>query len=124
MARVRQNMAALNMTLPSTPLAQAATINAVGAPKMLAMMMGMYIPIWAYKANKAVLSKVYYQKELRLTVEGIDKALKVAKDPEMIKQLRLDRAAIINIYRGYMEDAEQESKERRPPLKSAATSGP
>jgi hypothetical protein len=124
MARVRQNMAALNMTLPSTPLAQAATINAIGAPKMMAMMAGLYTPIWAYKAGKAVLSKGYYQKELRLTVEGIDKALKVAKDPEMIKQLRLDRAAIINIYKGYMEDAEQESKERRPPLKSAANSGP
>jgi hypothetical protein len=124
MARVRQNMAALNMTLPSTPLAQAATINAIGAPKIAAMMAGLYIPVWGYKAGKAVLSKGYYQKELRLTVEGIDKALKVAKDPEMIKQLRLDRAAIINIYRGYMEDAEQESKERRPPLKSAATSGP
>jgi hypothetical protein len=120
MARVRQNMAALNMALPSTPLAQAATINAVGAPKMMAMMAGLYIPIWGYKAGKSVLSKAYYQKELRLTVEGIDKALKVAKDPEMIKQLRLDRAAIINIYKGYMEDAEQESKERRPPLKSAA----
>jgi hypothetical protein len=91
---------------------------------MMAMMAGLYTPIWAYKAGKAVLSKGYYQKELRLTVEGIDKALKVAKDPEMIKQLRLDRAAIINIYKGYMEDAEQESKERRPPLKSAANSGP
>jgi len=113
MARVRQNMAALDMTLPSTPLAQAATINAIGAPKMMAMMAGLYIPIWGYKAGKAVLSKAYYQKELRLTVEGIDKALKVAKDPEMIKQLRLDRAAIINIYTGYMKEAEAE-RETRP----------
>lgn len=113
MARIRQNMAALNMTLPSTPLAQAATINAIGAPKMMAMMAGLYTPIWAYKAGKAVLSKAYYQKELRLTVEGIDKALKVAKDPEMIKQLRLDRAAIINIYTGYMKEAEAE-RETRP----------
>lgn len=113
MARVRQNMAALNMTLPSTPLAQAATINAVGAPKIMAMMAGLYIPIWGYKAGKAVLSKAYYQKELRLTVEGIDKALKVAKDPEMIKQLRLDRAAIINIYTGYMNEAEKQ-RETRP----------
>ena len=120
MARVRQNMAALNMTLPSTPLAQAATINAVGAPKIMAMMAGLYIPIWAYKAGKAVLSKAYYQKELRMTLEGIDKALKVAKDPEMVKQLRLDRAAIINVYNGYMKDAEQESEERRPPLKTAS----
>jgi hypothetical protein len=120
MARVRQNMAALNMSLPSTPLAQAATINAIGAPKMMAMMLGLYTPIWAYKAGKAVLSKGYYQKELRLTLEGIDKALKVASDPEMIKQLRLDRAAIINVFNGYMKEAEQESKERRPPLKTAA----
>ena len=120
MARVRQNMAALNMTLPSTPLAQAATINAVGAPKIMAMMLGLYIPIWGYKAGKAVLSRGYYQKELRMTLEGIDKALKVASDPEMIKQLRLDRAAIINVYNGYMKDAEQKSEERRPPLKTAA----
>jgi len=118
MARVRQNMAALNMSLPSTPLAQAATINAVGAPKIMAMMAGLYIPIWGYKAGKAVLSKAYYQKELRLTVEGIDKALKVAKDPEMIKQLRLDRAAIINIYTGYMKEAEAK-RETRPVEKEA-----
>ena len=113
MARIRQNMAALDMTLPSTPLAQAATINAMGAPKIMAMMAGLYIPIWGYRAGKAVLSKAYYQKELRLTLEGIDKALKKASDPEMIKQLRLDRALIINIYNGYMKEAEQEGKKQQ-----------
>ena len=44
-------------------------------------------------------------------LESLNEGIKVATNPEMVKQLRADRAAIIEVYKGYMEDAEEEAKE-------------
>ena len=112
MARVRQNVAALDMTLPTTPLAQMATVNAAANTKLLPFIGGGLATIFGLKAAKYGFSKAYYNKEMRLTVETINKAIKKASDPEMVKQLRLDRAAVIELYKGYIEDAERRPTER------------
>ena len=62
---------------------------------------------------KQAFSKAYYQKELRLILEALGEGIKTTTNPEMAKQLRLDRAAIIEVYKGYMEDAEEEDKQNK-----------
>jgi hypothetical protein len=105
--------------LPTTPLAQMATVNAAANTKLLPFIGGTLATVFGLKAAKYGFSKAYYNKEMRLIVETINKAIKKASDPEMVKQLRLDRAAVIEIYKGYMEEAERRptgteaSEERR-----------
>ena len=113
MARIRDNLGALNIQLPTTPLAQAATAQAVVSPKFLPFIGGMLVAATGAGVAKQVFSKAYYQKELRLILEALGEGIKTATNPEMAKQLRLDRAAIIEVYKGYMEDAEEEDKQNK-----------
>jgi hypothetical protein len=111
MARIRDNLGALNIHMPTTPLGQAALASASVNPKMLPFFAGLISTYTGFGLTKRAFSKVYYQKELRLMLESINEGIKVATNPEMVKQLRADRAAIIEVYKGYMEDAEEEAKE-------------
>jgi len=111
MARIRDNLGALNIHMPTTPLGQAALASASVNPKMLPFFAGLISTYTGFGLTKRAFSKVYYQKELRLMLESLNEGIKVATNPEMVKQLRADRAAIIEVYKGYMEDAEEEAKE-------------
>lgn len=111
LARLRDNLGALDLQMPTTPLGQAATASAAMNSKMLPFFLGLITTYTGLGLTKRAFSKVYYQKELRLILESLNEGIKVATNPEMVKQLRADRAAIIEVYKGYMEDAEEEAKE-------------
>ena len=111
MARIRDNLGALNIHMPTTPLGQAATATAAMNSKMLPFFAGLITTYTGFGLAKRLFSKAYYQKELRLILESLNEGVKAATNPEMVKQLRADRAAIIEVYKGYMEDAEEEAKE-------------
>lgn len=111
LARVRDNLGALDIQMPTTPLGQAATASAAMNSKMLPFFAGLITTYTGLGLTKRAFSKVYYQKELRLILESLNEGIKTATNPEMVKQLRADRAAIIEVYKGYMEDAEEEAKE-------------
>jgi len=111
LARVRDNLGALDIQMPTTPLGQAATASAAMNSKMLPFFAGLISTYTGLGLTKRAFSKVYYQKELRLILESLNEGIKTATNPEMVKQLRADRAAIIEVYKGYMEDAEEEAKE-------------
>lgn len=111
MARIRDNLGALNIHMPSTPLGQAATASAAMNPKFFPFFAGLMSTYTGYGLTKRAWSKAYYNKELRLILESLGEGIKTATNPEMAKQLRADRAAIIEVYKGYMEDAEEEAEE-------------
>jgi hypothetical protein len=111
MARIKDNLGALNINMPTTPLGQAATATAAMNSKMLPFFAGLITTYTGLGLTKRLFSKAYYQKELRLILESLNDGIKVATNPEMVKQLRADRAAVIEVYKGYMEDAEEEAKE-------------
>ena len=111
LARVRDNLGALDIQMPTTPLGQAATASAAMNSKMLPFFAVLITTYTGLGLTKRAFSKVYYQKELRLILESLNEGIKTATNPEMVKQLRADRAAIIEVYKGYMEDAEEEAKE-------------
>jgi len=111
LARIRDNLGALDIQMPTTPLGQAATASAAMNSKMLPFFAGLISTYTGLGLTKRAFSKVYYQKELRLILESLNEGIKTATNPEMVKQLRADRAAIIEVYKGYMEDAEEEAKE-------------
>lgn len=110
-ARLRDNLGAMNIHMPTTPLGQAATVNAAVNSKMLPFFAGLITTYTGLGLAKRAYSKLHYQKELRLILESINDGIKVATNEDMVKQLRADRAAIIEVYKGYMEDAEEEAKE-------------
>jgi hypothetical protein len=110
-ARLRDNLGAMNIQMPTTPLGQAATVNAAVNSKMLPFFAGLITTYTGLGLAKRAYSKLHYQKELRLILESINDGIKVATNEDMVKQLRADRAAIIEVYKGYMEDAEEEAKE-------------
>jgi len=113
LARISDNLAALNIQLPSTPLAQMALAQSAINTKLLPFFGGIFATVSGYNVGKKMFSKAYYQKELNLLLESLNEGIKTATNPEMVKQLRLDRAAAIEIYKGYMEDAEERMKEER-----------
>lgn len=110
-ARLRDNLGALNIQMPTTPLGQAATANAAMNSKMLPFFAGIMTTYTGLGLAKRVYSKAHYQKELRLMLESLNEGIKVATNEDMVKALRADRAAIIEIYKGYMEEAEEETDE-------------
>ena len=110
-ARLRDNLGALNIQMPATPLGQAATANAAMNSKLLPFFAGIMTTYTGLGLAKRVYSKAHYQKELRLMLESLNEGIKVATNEDMVKALRADRAAIIEIYKGYMEEAEEEAKE-------------
>lgn len=110
-ARLRDNLGALNIQMPTTPLGQAATANAAMNSKMLPFFAGIMTTYTGLGLAKRVYSKAHYQKELRLMLESLNEGIKVATNEDMVKALRADRAAIIEIYKGYMEEAEEEADE-------------
>lgn len=112
MARIRDNLSALNIHMPTTPLGQAATATAALNSKMLPFFAGLISTYTGFGLTKRAFSKAYYNRELRLILESLNEGIKTATNPEMVKQLRADRAAIIEVYKGYMEDAEEEAKEK------------
>lgn len=112
MARIRDNLSALNIHMPTTPLGQAATATAALNSKMLPFFAGLIGTYTGFGLTKRVFSKAYYNRELRLILESLNEGIKTATNPEMVKQLRADRAAVIEVYKGYMEDAEEEAKEK------------
>ena len=97
--------------LPTTPLGQAATASAATNPKFFPFFAGLVSTYTGFGLTKRAFSKAYYNKELRLILESLNEGIKTATNPEMAKQLRADRAAIIEVYKGYMEDAEEEESE-------------
>lgn len=111
MARIRDNLSALNIQMPTTPLGQVATASTVANPKFFPFFAGLISTYTGYGLTKRAFSKAYYNKELRLILESLNEGVKTATNPEMIKQLRADRAAIIEVYKNYMEDAEEEADE-------------
>lgn len=111
LARIKDNLGALDINMPTTPLGQAATATAAVNSKMLPFFAGLITTYTGLGITKRLFSKAYYQKELRLMLESLNEGIKVATNPEMVKQLRADRAAVIEVYKGYMEDAEEEAKE-------------
>lgn len=111
-ARLRGNLGAMDIHMPTTPLGQAATVNAAMNSKMLPFFAGLVATYSGLGLTKRAYSKLHYQKELRLILESINDGIKVATNEDMVKQLRADRAAIIEVYKGYMEDAEEEAKEQ------------
>ena len=113
LARISDNLAALNIQLPSTPLAQMALAQSAMNTKLLPFFGGIFATVSGYNVSKKLFSKAYYQKELNLLLESLNEGIKTATNPEMVKQLRLDRAAAIEVYKGYMEDAEERMKEER-----------
>jgi hypothetical protein len=110
-ARLRDNLGAMNIQMPTTPLGQAATANAAMNSKMLPFFAGLITTYTGLGLAKRAYSKLHYQKELRIILESINDGIKVATNEDMVKALRADRAAIIEVYKGYMEDAEEEAKE-------------
>ena len=110
-ARLRDNLGAMNIQMPTTPLGQAALASASVNPKMIPFFAGLISTYTGLGLAKRAYSKLHYQKELRLILESINDGIKVATNEDMVKQLRADRAAIIEVYKGYMEDAEEEAKE-------------
>lgn len=111
MARIRDNLSALNIQMPTTPLGQVATASTATNPKFFPFFVGLMSTYTGYGLTKRVFSKAYYNKELRLILESLNEGIKTATNPEMVKQLRADRAAIIEVYKNYMEDAEEEANE-------------
>ena len=69
------------------------TAAATVAPVLVPTLAGGLV---AYGAYKGAL-KLPVRKSLALLLSQTDKALKVAKNPEMVKQLRQDRAAIVEL---------------------------
>ena len=112
LARIKDNLGALNIQLPTTPLGQAATASAATNPKFFPFFAGLVSTYTGFGLTKRAFSKAYYNKELRLILESLNDGIKTATNPEMAKQLRADRAAIIEVYKGYMEDAEEEESEK------------
>lgn len=110
-ARIFDNLTALNIQAPTTPLGQASTVAAVMNPKMAPFIIGAVTTLTGAGLVVKGYKKAYYQKELREILESINEGIKVATNEEMVKQLRADRAAIIEVYKGYMEDAEEDSDE-------------
>lgn len=111
MARIRDNLGALNIHMPSTPLGQVALASSATNPKFFPFFAGLVSTYTGYGLTKKAWSKAYYNKELRLILESLGEGIKTATNPEMAKQLRADRAAIIEVYKGYMEDVEEDENE-------------
>lgn len=66
----------------------------------------------------SILKSPQTKKALGALLSATDKAIKAAKNDQMVQKLKADRVALVMLLQNYQENSEE--KEQRPPLKGAA----